>query len=60
MSLPRYGIAPGYAGDLLVWDAATVKEALTLKRAPANVIRTGVVVARTTVTSELLTRGQHS
>jgi cytosine/creatinine deaminase len=60
MRLPRYGLAPGNAGDLLVWDATTVKEALTLQRPPAYVIRTGAVVARSTFTSELLARGQHA
>jgi cytosine deaminase len=54
MRLPRYGLAPGSSGDLLVWDAATVKDALTLQRPPAYVIRAGEVVARTTITSELL------
>ncbi|MBI4254232.1 MAG: amidohydrolase family protein, partial [Candidatus Rokubacteria bacterium] len=53
MRLPRYGLAPGDAGDLLVWDAGTVKEALTRQRPPASVVRGGAVVARTTITSEL-------
>ena len=53
MRLPRYGLAPGDAGDLLVWDAGNVKEALTRQRPPASVIRGGAVVARTTITSEL-------
>jgi len=51
--LPRYGLAPGDAGDLLVWDAGTVKEALARQRPPAHVVRGGVDVARTTITSEL-------
>lgn len=54
MRLPRYGLAPGDAGDLLVWDAGSVKEALTRQRPPAYVIRGGAVVARTTITSELV------
>jgi cytosine deaminase len=53
LRLQRYGLAPGDAGDLLVWDAATVKEALARQRPPAWVVRGGAVVARTTVTSEL-------
>jgi cytosine/adenosine deaminase-related metal-dependent hydrolase len=53
LRLGRYGLAPGNAGDLLVWDAATVKEALTLRRPPAYVVRAGETLARTTVTSEL-------
>ena len=53
MRLPRYGLAPGDAGDLLVWDAGTVKEALARQRPPAHVVRGGVDVARTTITSEL-------
>ena len=53
MRLPRYGLAPGDAGDLLVWDAGNVKEALTRQRPPASVIRGGAVVARTTIISEL-------
>jgi cytosine/creatinine deaminase len=58
MRLQRYGLAPGDAGDLLVWDAATVKEALARQRPPAWVIRGGTAVARTTVTSELLSGEQ--
>ncbi len=54
MRLSRYGLAPGDAGDLLVWDAGSVKEALTRQRPPAYVIRGGAVVARTTITSELV------
>ena len=57
MRLPRYGLEPGCAGDLLVWDAPGVKEALTRQRPPSHVVRGGLVVAQTTVTSELLTRG---
>ena len=53
MRLPRYGLAPGDVGDLLVWDAGTVKEALARQRPPAHVVRGGVDVARTTITSEL-------
>ena len=53
LRLDRYGLAPGDAGDLLVWDAATVKEALTRQRPPAWVVRAGKVVARTTTSSEL-------
>jgi cytosine deaminase len=53
LRLPRYGLAAGDAGDLLVWDAATVKEALTRQRPPAWVIRAGKVVAHTTTSSEL-------
>jgi cytosine deaminase len=57
MRLPRYGLAPGDAGDLLVWDATTVKEALTRQRPPAWVVRRGAVVAQTTVTSALTPEG---
>ena len=53
LRLPRYGLAPGDAGDLLVWDAGSIKEALTRQRPPAYVVRGGAVVARTTITSEL-------
>jgi cytosine deaminase len=53
MRRPRYGLAPGDAGDLLVWNARTVKEALTRQRPPAWVVRGGAVLARTTITSEL-------
>jgi cytosine deaminase len=53
LRLPRYGLAPGDAGDLLVWDAAGVKEALARQRPPRHVVRGGAVVAQTTVTSEL-------
>jgi len=56
MRLERYGLAPGDAGDLLVWPAATVKEALARQRPPAWVVRAGKVVARTTITSELTPR----
>lgn len=55
MRRPRYGLGPGDAGDLVVWDAGTVKEALTRQRPPAYVVRAGRVVARTTITSELIT-----
>ena len=58
MRLPRYGLTPGCSGDLVVWEAESVKDALTLQRPPAYVIRAGVVVARTTVASELLARDQ--
>jgi cytosine/creatinine deaminase len=53
LRLPRYGLAPGDTGDLLIWDAATVKDALTQQRPPRSVVRRGVVVAQTTVRSEL-------
>jgi cytosine deaminase len=53
LRLDGYGLGPGDGGDLLVWDASTVKEALTRQRAPAYVVRRGAVVARTTTTSEL-------
>jgi len=53
MRLADYGLEPGGAGDLLVWDAASVKEALTRQRPPALVIRRGQVVASTSVVSEL-------
>jgi cytosine deaminase len=53
LRLPRYGLAPGDAGDLLVWDAGTVKEALTRQRPPLYVVRGGAVVAQTTIRSEL-------
>ena len=53
LRLPRYGLAPGDAGDLLVWDAGSIKEALPRQRPPAYVVRGGAVVARTTITSEL-------
>jgi len=53
LRLDGYGLGPGDAGDLLVWDAGGVKEALTRQRPPAYVVRRGAVVARTTVTSEL-------
>lgn len=55
MRQPRYGLRPGNAGDLVVWDAGTVKEALTRQRPPAYVVRGGRVVARTTITSDLIT-----
>ena len=54
MRLDRYGLAAGDAGDLLIWDAGSVKEALTRQRPPAYVVRGGVVVAQTTITSELV------
>ena len=54
LRLPRYGLERGDAGDLLVWDASSVKEALTRQRPPAHVVRGGTVVAWTTVTSELV------
>jgi cytosine deaminase len=54
MRLQRYGLGPGDAADLLVWDAPTVKEALTRQRPPAWVVRGGAVVARTSVSSELV------
>ncbi len=54
MRLPRYGLAAGDAGDLLIWDAGSVKEALTRQRPPAYVVRGGAVVAQTTITSELV------
>jgi cytosine/creatinine deaminase len=53
LRLPRYGVGPGDSGDLLVWDAATVKEILTRQRPPAWVVKDGRVVARSTVVSEL-------
>jgi cytosine deaminase len=53
MRLPRYGLAVGNDGDLLVWDAATVKEALTKQLPPACVVRGGKVVATTSVQSTL-------
>ena len=56
LRLPGYGLAPGDAGDLLVWDAAGVKEALARQRPPRHVVRGGAVVAQTTVTSELTAR----
>ncbi|HUG37423.1 MAG TPA: amidohydrolase family protein, partial [Candidatus Limnocylindrales bacterium] len=57
MRLERYGLAIGDAGDLVVWEATTVREALARQRPPAWVVRGGAVVARTTVTSELMPRG---
>ena len=54
MRLPRYGLAAGDAGDLLIWDAGSVKEVLTRQRPPAYVVRGGAVVAQTTITSELV------
>jgi cytosine deaminase len=56
LRLPRYGLAPGDAGDLLVWNARTVKEALSRQRPPLHVVRAGAVVAQTTITSELTAR----
>ncbi len=55
LRLQGYGLAVGNEGSLLVWDAATVKEALTRQLPPAYVIRGGKVVAQTSVQSELTT-----
>lgn len=57
LRLAGYGLQPGDRGDLLVWDAGGVKEALTLQRPPAWVVRGGRVVARTTVSTELTAAG---
>jgi cytosine deaminase len=57
MRLSRYGLAPGDAGDLLVWDAVGVNDALTRQRPPAHVVRSGREVARTTITSEFTLSG---
>jgi cytosine/creatinine deaminase len=54
MRLAGYGLEPGDAGDLLVWDAVSVKEALSRQRPPALVIRRGRIVAPTSVTSEIV------
>lgn len=53
LRLQGYGLAVGNGGDLLVWDAATVKEALTKQLPPAYVIRDGRVVVKTAIQSEL-------
>ena len=53
LRLSRYGLEPGDSGDLVVWDAGTVKEALTRQRPLLYVVRRGEVVAQTTITSEL-------
>lgn len=53
LRLPGYGLAAGSDGDLLLWDAATVKEALTKQLPPAHVIKGGKTLARTSVRSEL-------
>jgi cytosine/creatinine deaminase len=53
LRLPRYGLARGDTGDLLVWDTGTVKDALTRQRPPLHVVRSGAVVAQTTIRSEL-------
>jgi acetolactate synthase I/II/III large subunit len=57
MRLPRYGLELGGAGDLLVWYAASIKEARTRQRLPAWGVRGGAVIARTTVTSQLTPGG---
>lgn len=54
MRFPGYGLAVGNAADLLIWDSASVKEALTRQLPPAYVIRGGRVVATTSVQSELI------
>lgn len=53
MRLQGYGLAVGNAGDLLVWDSTSVKEALTRQLPPTYVIRSGKVVAKTSLQSEL-------
>jgi len=54
LRLKGYGLAVGNDGDLLVWDAATVKEALTKQLPPTHVVRGGKVVATTSVQSKLV------
>jgi len=54
LRLQGYGLAVGNDGDLLVWDAATVKEALTKQLPPTHVVRGGKVVATTSVQSKLV------
>ena len=56
LRLQGYGLAVGNDGDLLIWDASTVKEALTKQLPPTHVVRGGKVVAKTSVQSELLAR----
>ncbi len=53
LRLPGYGLAVGNAGDLVVWDAATVKQALTKQLPPAYVVQGGKVIATTSVQSTL-------
>jgi cytosine deaminase len=53
LRLGEYGLAVGQPASLLVWNATSVKDALTRQEPPAQVLREGRVVAATTVTSEL-------
>lgn len=49
--LERYGLTPGDAADVVVYDAPTASEALRLMSPPRYVLRRGVVVASTAVHS---------
>ncbi len=53
LRLQSYGLKVGSDGDMLVWNAATVKEALTAQLPPTWVIRGGKLLAKTSVQSEL-------
>jgi len=53
LRLESYGLKVGSDGDMLVWNAATVKELLTAQLPPACVIRGGKLLANTSVQSEL-------
>ena len=52
--LPDYGVAPDCQADLVVLDAVSVPEALRLQPPRLHVLKRGREVARTRVTSELL------
>jgi cytosine deaminase len=53
-----YGLEPGSTADLIVLDADDMRDALRLQAIRRWVIRRGVIVAATTITSTI-TRSQH-
>jgi cytosine deaminase len=54
LRLQSYGLQVGSDGDLLIWNAVTVKETLTKQLPPTHVVRGGKVVATTSVQSKLV------
>ncbi len=54
MGLTDYGLAPGKRADLVIFDATSAPEALLSQAIRTHVIKNGRVVARNSVTAELL------
>ena len=54
LRLPDYGVAPGCRADFNVLAASTVHQVLRIQQPPPWVIRSGKVLARTTLNQEIV------